>query len=154
MGGQSKPAARRAARFGLPFQPASNDDEMNALYISECEKHGHQPYLYPPGNGEMVWVAEDPDREWARIGRYLFHEAATYQSWQPAHARSAMRSNASTVEELREEGLYRIFTPEECLAYAEGVGGLILYPLCGGTPPDLAWEGLELFDAMVRPHLP
>ncbi len=31
---------------------------------------------------------------------------------------------------------------------------ILLYPFCGGTPPDLAWEAVELFDAKVRPRLP
>ena len=153
LGGQTATAARRAVRLGLPYQPANNDDDMNAAYRDECARHGHRPMLYPPGTGAMVWVAKDPDREWARIGAHLFHEASEYASWQPPGVASAMRSSARTPEELRAEGLYRILTPEECIAYGRETGSLILYPLCGGTPPEIAWEGLELFDAEVRPHL-
>ena len=157
MGGQSRTAARRAARLGLPYQPANNDDAINALYVSECEQRGHEPVLLPPGSGEMIWVAEDPEREWSRLGPYLLHDALTYASWQPSWQQgSAMQSRATTLEELQEEALYRIFTPDECVEYAESSGeegGVLLYPFCGGTPPDLAWEGVELFDEKVRPRL-
>ena len=157
MGGQSKTAARRAARLGLPYQPANNDDEINALYVSESKELGHEPVLLPPGTGEMIWIADDPEREWSRIGAYLLHDALTYASWQPEQQRTAMRSHATTLPELQAEKLYRIFTPDECVAYAESMGeraSILLYPFCGGTPPDLAWEAVELFDARVRPRLP
>ncbi len=44
-----------------------------------------------------------------------------------------------------------MLTPDECLDYArERPGaGLTLFPLCGGTPPDLGWQCLELFAAKV-----
>lgn len=157
MGGQSKTAARRAARFGLPYQPANNDDDANALYVSECEKAGHEPVLLPPGTGEMIWVADDPERTWHRLGSHLLHDARTYAGWQPPSQQgSAMQSGATTLPEMKAEGLYRILTPDQCVAYAERLGergNLLLYPLCGGTPPDLAWEAVELFDAKVRPRL-
>ncbi len=158
MGGQSKTAARRAARLNLPYQPANNDNEINAVYLEACEAHGHEPALYPPGTGEMVWVAEDPEREWSRIGSYLLHDALTYAGWQPPWQQgSAMQSRATDLAELQAEGLYKILTPDECVAYAEGLGthgSLLLYPFCGGTPPEFAWEAIEVFDAMVRPRLP
>ena len=154
MGGQSFVAARRAARFGLPFQPASNEAALHACYTEECQRRGHAPVLHPPGNGEMVWVAEDPEREWSRIGRYLLHDARAYAQWQPAKQQtSAVHSRATTAEELRAEGLYRIVTPAQCVELARARGTLMLFPLCGGTPPELAWPALELFDAQVRPHL-
>ncbi len=157
MGGQSKTAARRAAHFGLPYQPANNDDEMNALYISECEANGHEPLLFPPGTGEMIWVAEDPERAWSQLGPYLLHDALTYAGWQPSWQQgSAMQSHATTLAEMEAEGLYKILTPDACVDYAEGLGShgnLLLYPFCGGIPPDLAWQAVELFDAKVRPRL-
>lgn len=157
MGGQSRTAARRAARLGLPYQPANNDDDIGAFYRAECAARGTTPALYPPGSGEMVWVAQDPDREWDRIGRYLLHDALTYAGWQPPWQQgSAMQSRAHDEATLRAEGLYKILTPEDCVAYAKGLGeqgSLLLYPFCGGTPPDLAWEALELFDRAVRPEL-
>lgn len=157
VGGQSKAAARRAARFGLPFQPASNDPEMIALYRSECRRLGvERPLVLPPGKGEMVWVSEDPDRAWQEIGAYLLHDATTYASWQPPGQRSAVHSDARSVEELRREGKYRVLTPEECIARARSEGPLstfVHFPLCGGMPPELGWKSLELYAEEVLPQL-
>lgn len=157
MGGQSKAGARRAARFGLPFQPANNDPEMIALYRSECERLGvANPMVLPPGSGEMVWVSEDPERTWSEIGEHLLYDARTYASWQPANQRSAVHSDATTVDELRGEGKYRILTPEECVERGKAQGPLaafVHFPLCGGTPPAIGWRSLELYAERVLPHL-
>jgi hypothetical protein len=48
------------------------------------------------------------------------------------------------VAELREDsGPYRIFTPDEAIAYVRGGQLLPLAPLCGGVAPDIAWPYLE-----------
>jgi hypothetical protein len=60
------------------------------------------------------------------------------------------------VEELRAEGVYRVLTPEECLAFAEAGGdqaSLVLHPLCGGMPVDEGWSSLRLFAERVLPRL-
>ena len=75
---------------------------------------------------------------------------------QPKAQRTALRSHATSIDELRAEGKYRVLTPEECLKRAEERGPFCdfsLFPLCGGTPPDLAWECLELYASQVMPHL-
>jgi len=157
IGGQSKAGARRAARFGLPYQPATNDAEMIQLYLSECERRGvANPLVLPPGSGEMLWVSEDPDRTWSEIGPYLLHDAETYASWQPSSQRSVVHSLALDVAGLRAEGKYRVLTPDECVARAQQQGPLavfILFPLCGGTPPDLAWPSVQLYTEEVLPRI-
>ena len=50
-------------------------------------------------------------------------------------------------------GVYRVVTPEECVALAAEVGTLVLHPLMGGMPPELGWASLELFAAKVLPRL-
>jgi alkanesulfonate monooxygenase SsuD/methylene tetrahydromethanopterin reductase-like flavin-dependent oxidoreductase (luciferase family) len=156
-GGQSLAGARRAARFGLPYQPASNDPAMVALYTSECARLGHKPVVLPPGNGEMLWIARDPDRAWRELGPYLLYEATTYSSWQPATQQSsAVHSRAKTAEDLRAEGKFRVLTPDECVARAKEQGPFatfLLYPLCGGTPPELGWESVKLLCEEVLPRL-
>lgn len=157
VGGVGRNAARRAARLGLPFQPAVNTPEVLALYTSECAKRGVEtPLVLPPGPGEMIWVSEDPDRTWQEIGRYLLHEAMTYASWQPENQKTAVRSYAGSVEELRAEGKYLVLTPEQCLERAKTHGAFatfIHYPLCGGTPPELGWKSLRLFVEEVLPAI-
>jgi alkanesulfonate monooxygenase SsuD/methylene tetrahydromethanopterin reductase-like flavin-dependent oxidoreductase (luciferase family) len=158
LGGQSGAAARRAARFGLPFQPASNDPEMIELYHRECARLGvERPLLLPPGKAEMLFVSRDPDATWRAIGRHLLHDATSYASWQPpTQQHSAVHSRATTVEELRSEGIYRVLTPEQCLERARAQGAFatfLLFPLCGGTPPEIGWESVRLYGEEVLPHI-
>ena len=44
-------------------------------------------------------------------------------------------------------------TPDECVTYASERPGqaLIHFPLCGGTPPELGWQSLELYASRVLP---
>jgi alkanesulfonate monooxygenase SsuD/methylene tetrahydromethanopterin reductase-like flavin-dependent oxidoreductase (luciferase family) len=149
VGGQSRRGALRAARFGLGYQPASNDPEMERVYLAACEERGVTPQLRPPGTGEMIWVSRDPDRTWRQIGEHLLYEARVYSGWQPATQQSStVHSRAKTVDELRREGLYRVLTPEQCLERARAQGpwaAFVLYPLCGGIPPELAFESVRLY---------
>lgn len=157
VGGQSRRGALRAARFGLPYQPANNDAEMERTYVEACRERGIEPLLLPPGTGEMIFVSRDPDRTWAAIGEHLLYEARVYSGWQPAGQQSSsVHSHATTVDELRAEGLYRVLTPEACLERAEAQGpfaSFVLFPLCGGIPPALAWESVELYANEVLPKL-
>jgi hypothetical protein len=59
---------------------------------------------------------------------------------------------ASSVEELRREnGSYRILSPDEAVAQIRKNGILMMQPLAGGIPPKLAWPSLELLAAKVLP---
>jgi alkanesulfonate monooxygenase SsuD/methylene tetrahydromethanopterin reductase-like flavin-dependent oxidoreductase (luciferase family) len=158
LGGQSKAAARRAARFGLPFQPASNDAEMIALYQSECARLGvERPLVLPPGSGEMIFVSRDPERTWRELAPHLLHDAQSYASWQRAEGlQSAVHSDAATLDELRKGSVYRVLTPEQCVERGRAQGAFatfVLFPLAGGAPPALAWENVRLYAEEVLPHL-
>lgn len=158
VGGTSKAAARRAARFGLPFFPAAHMPELEAYYYAQCAEHGTTGFCMMPGvETAMLHVATDPDKAWAEVGHHLLHEARTYAGWQTPDIRSAVHSHATTVEELRAEGIYRILTPDECVEQAKAQGQLAafnLHPLCGGMPIDKAWESLHLYVESVMPRLP
>ncbi|MER7398295.1 LLM class flavin-dependent oxidoreductase [Streptomyces sp. NPDC000151] len=160
VGGGSRPAARRAARLGLPFFPSAHLPELIAYYHRQCAEHGHEGWvMQPPASTALLHVAEDPDRAWARYGEHFLYEARTYAGWQGAGIRSAVRSAATDVAALRREGVYRVLTPEECVTYAEKTekteasDSLILHPLCGGMPVDEGWRSLHLFAERVLPRL-
>lgn len=159
IGGTAKASVRRAVRFGLPLATAANLPELEAYYYQLCEEKGVKNgfCFMPPEGFFMIHVASDPDKAWKEIGHHLLHEAATYASWQTPDIRSAVHSHATTVDELREEGIYRIVTPEECIDKAKSVGpdavAFNLHPLCGGMPIDKGWESLTLFTEQVIPAL-
>jgi len=165
VGGSAPASAKRAARFGFGYYPPLGDERLSRMYYEECERLGKDPgWVATPKGPGTIFVSEDPDRTWARIGPHLLHEATTYHSWQNPGNRmpgnkqaSAVDSSATTVDELREEGVFVVLTPEECLALADELGAMgpyTLHPLCGGTPPEAGWESLELFVSKVLPNLP
>lgn len=157
IGGTSKFAARRAARFGLPLFPAKHLPELEAYYYEQCTEHGTQGFCMMPGEHvSMLFVSEDPDKTWAELGHHFLHEAALYASWQTPDIQSSMKSAATTVDELRAEGIYSVRTPDECIEIAmeQGQGAQFTHhPLCGGMPIDAGWASLQLFVDKVVPHL-
>ena len=83
----------------------------------------------------------------------MLHDARMYASW--LHdAAAASKSTADSVDALRAEGgPYRVLTPDEAVEYIGVHGVLPLHPLCGGCPPALAWETLDLVANRVMPRL-
>jgi alkanesulfonate monooxygenase SsuD/methylene tetrahydromethanopterin reductase-like flavin-dependent oxidoreductase (luciferase family) len=157
IGGSSPNAAKRAARHGMSFFPAIGDQELQDIYLSECDRLGHPPgmVLLPTGPG-FVHVAEDPDKAWAEVGEHILYEAKVYAGWQLPGQRSHVHDHAQTVDELRAGGTYRILTPEECVELGNdlgGMGSIVLHPLIGGMPPEQAWSSLELLESRVLPNL-
>jgi alkanesulfonate monooxygenase SsuD/methylene tetrahydromethanopterin reductase-like flavin-dependent oxidoreductase (luciferase family) len=153
VGGTAKASARRAARFGLPFSPAAHLPALEAYYHSQCEALGIEGMcLMPAPDVPMLFVHEDPDEAWATLGHHLLHEAATYSEWQTPDVRSALRSSATTVEQLRAEGVYQVLTPEQAAAFGPDAT-YALHPLCGGMPVDEGWRCLTLFAEQVIPRL-
>ncbi len=157
VGGLSAAAARRAARFRLPFQPSSDDEELVRLYEEACREQGFQGgFVVRPGSGEQILVSEDPERAWAQVGPHWLHDAMSYAGWQQPGRKTAVHSSATTVEALRAEGKYRVLTPEQCVERARAGGPLastVLHPLCGGTPAEVGWRSLELYADKVLPQL-
>ncbi len=153
IGGSAPASARRAARLGLPMQLPGKFPEIEALYYSECKRHGTQGFCVAPDNVVMLHVAEDPDRVWAEHGDCFMLEAMTYQGWQPEGQTSAVCSKASNAEELREEGIYRVLTPEDAVELARTNDALALHPLVGGMPVDEAWSSVQLTAEKVLPAL-
>lgn len=155
--GSTPAAARRAARFGLPFGPPLSDPALNQLYLDECRRLAVvQPRVIDPGEPFMLFVSEDPARSWKEIGPHWLHDAHSYGSWQRDDQRSYQHSRARDVDELRAEGKYVIWTPEQCLAHAAERGGAAAFnhfPLGGGIPPALGWQSLRLFADRVLPFL-
>ncbi|MFE0704572.1 LLM class flavin-dependent oxidoreductase [Streptomyces sp. NPDC058872] len=152
VGGSSRAAARRAARLGLPFFPSAHLPELDAYYRERCTEYGTEGWtMMPAERTPLLHLSEDPDRTWAEHGEHFLHEARTYASWQSEDIRSAVRSTAGSVTELREEGVYRVVTPEECAGL--GLESLVLHPLCGGMPIEEGWRSLRLFCDDVLPRL-
>ena len=156
MGGGAEASARRAARLKMWFLPTIGDPELKRIYDEESEKVGYQGMCVLPFGPAMVHVAEDPEKAWDEIKKYAMYDAQSYARVQTAGNRSLNASAATNEDELRREGLYRIVSPDECVALAEELGeagAIIMRPLMSGMPSELGWESLELFRTKVLPRI-
>lgn len=156
MGGNAPGAVRRAARFGMGMLTMGGNPELDALYRDACAEYGTKPQLFvnPVGDSPATcFIAKDVERAWREIGPYMLHDAEMYASWFQG-MRTITKSAALTVEGLRAElGNYRIFTPDEAVDRIRKHGAIMLQPLCGGVPPELAWPSLELLASEVLPRV-
>ncbi len=156
MGGNAPITVRRAARLGMGMLTMGGDPSLDEIYRQACEEAGTPAGLFVNAPGGLVssaFIAEDPDRAWRTMGPHLLHDAHMYAAWM-GEMGAASKSVAQTVDDLRKEnGPYRIFTPDEAIAHVRETGVFMGHPLCGGLPPDLAWPSLELLASVVLPAL-
>ncbi len=154
LGGSSPAAARRAARLADRFVPAL--PYLWKHYQAERERLGLP--VPPAGRAGPLFlhVAEDPDKAWARIAPHALHEANSYGRWMADTRTAGPYEPMADAAALRASGMYRVVTPEECIALANDLGPtgtLLLHPLMGGLAPDVGWSSLELFTARVLPRI-
>jgi alkanesulfonate monooxygenase SsuD/methylene tetrahydromethanopterin reductase-like flavin-dependent oxidoreductase (luciferase family) len=154
IGGNSKPAARRAARLGLFFCPSLDEPELEETYLAACREYGFRHgYCISPRAPATTFISKDPEQCWKAIGDYLMYDAAAYGAWRHPNRRAYAESFASNIEELKREGKYRVLTPEQAVQTIQESGSLHLAPLTGGVPLDIAWRSLQLFEDAVQIHL-
>jgi alkanesulfonate monooxygenase SsuD/methylene tetrahydromethanopterin reductase-like flavin-dependent oxidoreductase (luciferase family) len=155
-GGGSVAAARRAGRYGLSLLAQGSVPGMQEAYEAASRAHGHEPGMtvLPDRNTPMVtFVADDIDSAWAQLGPYLLHDALVYAAWNPGDDTTVGITRATTVDELRRESrTHRIIDVDRAVAEIRDGGMLNLVPLCGGIPPELAWQHLEIVTDAVLPR--
>lgn len=156
MGGNAPEAVRRAARFGMGMLTMGGNPALGELYRAACAEYGTEPKLFvnPVGDAPSTcFVARDVEQGWREIGPYMLHDAAMYASWFKEMG-TITKSSALSVEALRaENGNYRILTPDEAAERIRKHGMLMLQPLCGGLPPEIAWKSLSLLASDVLPSV-
>jgi alkanesulfonate monooxygenase SsuD/methylene tetrahydromethanopterin reductase-like flavin-dependent oxidoreductase (luciferase family) len=154
IGGSTPIAAKRAARLRCGFFPAIGDPKLVEIYNTECARVAFgSGFAMLPGGPGFVHVSDDPERDWARIAPHALYDAQTYAAWQTPDQRSSVHVAAQTIDDVRKSGVYRVVTPDECVALAKDMGRVILHPLMGGMSPALGWEGLKRFERDVLPRI-
>jgi alkanesulfonate monooxygenase SsuD/methylene tetrahydromethanopterin reductase-like flavin-dependent oxidoreductase (luciferase family) len=151
MGGASPASAERAARIADGYEPLA--PRLYEIYLDHLRILGKPPPddASRIGSAAYVYLAEDPERAWARIAPHAMHDANEYASW--IGNRRGPFQPVSDAAELRARGIYRVVTPQECVALARATDSLTFKPLVGGLDPEAAWESLQLFADKVLPHL-
>ncbi len=148
VGGMSPVAARRAARFGLPFYPPIEDPKLLEVYYSELQKHGKKGFAYSPKDGNtMVFVDENPEQAWEELGPYFLREMQEYSSWKVEGIPRPSEDHVMTVDDVRNSGRFAILTPAQAKEQFTKGGDrtAVLHPLAGGVPLERAWQSLRLF---------
>jgi len=155
VGGMGKNAARRAAKFGLPFFPPAVMPELETLYYEEMAKHGFKGGFVssPAEDAAMIFIDENPEQAWAELGPYFLREIQEYSSWKREGVARPFEANVESIEALRAEKKYEIITPEECARRLQEKPHetLALHPLVGGMPLERAWQCIQ--DAVVASQL-
>ena len=155
-GGGTIAAARRAGRYGLGMIGNANVPGMREAYEAACHEHGHEPgsvFLPDRDTPSVCFVADDVDKAWDEIGKYLLHDVQTYAAWNPDNETSAGFSHVDTIEELRElRQSHRIYSVAEAVERVRAGEIINLSPLCGGVPPEIAWPYLRRVGEVVIPQ--
>ena len=155
IGGQSRAAARRAARFGLPFYPPEHSDELESAYLAELERLKKKGFYMHPGTGNsMVMVEPDPERAWPELAPYMLRELQEYTTWRRAGVPRPGEEPVVSIQDLKEQKRFEILTPKRCRDQL--ISGqrqvAVLHPLAGGIPLDRGWSMLRRFsDEVLRP---
>ena len=154
LGGSSEAAARRAARIADGFAPTVTS--VWDAYREELARLGKpDPGPARQSQLETTFLAQDVDKGWEEYGPYFLHEMNAYGAWQQGDVETAFRP-VGDLDELRANSHYRVVTPDVLVAEFQASPSApftMLHPMCGGTPPDLAWKSLRLFENEVLPHL-
>ncbi|MBN2624630.1 MAG: LLM class flavin-dependent oxidoreductase [Acidimicrobiales bacterium] len=157
IGGASRAAARRAARFGDGFALGGPERGLGDAYREACAALGRTPgpVLVPP-QPMAVHVADDPEAAWARIAPHALHELNRYSAW-AAGFEGHLYERVTDADQARKDGFYAVLTPDECVDVArrlEADNSTVLFkPLIGGLDPEVSWASFELFVSKVLPAL-
>ncbi|OBI14004.1 LLM class flavin-dependent oxidoreductase, partial [Mycobacterium sp. E2497] len=155
VGGMSAAAARRAARFGLPFSPPMAMPEVEAVYERELRDRGTTGFVYHPESGSRVTLLHaDPDEAWSCYGAFIMNEAAEYSGWKRPGVPRPNEAGATSIEDLRRLNHVEILTPAQLVDQIRaGRREVVMNPLMGGLPIDAGWASLHLLTDDVLPHV-
>lgn len=154
MGGNSAPAARRAAREGDGF--VAGMPHLNDIYQAECARHGKTPRYQGDMAFSYLYVSEDPERDWERLAPFGIYECNCYARWQSSADVDMMFSSALDAEGLKALGTYQVVRPEQVLEKAPTLApndAYVLHPLVSGLDADLSWSTLRNFFEKVAPRV-
>ena len=156
VGGMSRVAVRRAARFGLPFNPPQHQPELEAYYHAELERHGKRGFYIHPGAGNSMLVVDDePESAWAELAPYFLRELREYSSWKREGVPRPGEEPVESLDALKRQRRFEVIRPDVCRALFESGGRsmAVLHPLAGGIPLDRGWRILRDFSEQVLAKL-
>lgn len=156
-GGGSVAAVRRAGRHGIGFFGQGGDPSLADVYADEARRQGHEPkfcFVPPLDLPTAVFVTDDVDAAWEELGPYFLHDVGGYAGFGSAVDDMASVSAATTVDELRTaDRTHKVLTVDEAVEQTSSGIPLVLHPLLGGLPPEIAWRYLRTVAEEVVPRV-
>jgi probable F420-dependent oxidoreductase len=161
VGGYTRSAYRRAARYGDGLVPAGNLEQARDAYVEELRaagKDASRPRLAATVGGAMFFaVSNDPEKTWREMAPHVAYHINMYASW------SGTTQSYPRIDDLGQlkqyPGFLTVVTPEEAIMRIKAATAYVplerWYTMVRppGYPLDKARENLELFASRVIPHL-
>ena len=157
VGGFSKAAARRAARYGDGYIGPLNRG-MYEMYLSEVKAAGKDPARARVIGGDLwLIVSEDPGRTFVECAPNLLYWFNAYSRWF-AGSDTSPWPHLDNKEQILSLGLATIVTPEDAVKHIKArtadvpveIFTMMLMP--PGSPINSVQTSLELFAKKVMPH--
>jgi alkanesulfonate monooxygenase SsuD/methylene tetrahydromethanopterin reductase-like flavin-dependent oxidoreductase (luciferase family) len=162
IGATTEPGVRRAARLGDGYVPLTDLlDEHVLIYRDELEAAGRAGHgRMFAGIGQPI-IAEDPEREWAKVGPYALYQTKMYVEWEQANSTARGGYDFSGLQEpddLLRAGMFQLW--DGPTAVAELAGILDRYPeledihFWGHLPGEPVDSGSNRLEFLARRVLP
>lgn len=157
MGGQSKPAIRRAARFGCHLLPSSTTDfDLVEYYHAALREHGRDPAQFRIKCFRPLYCCEDANAGWEEVKEHYLYQHNLYRRWY-REAGDSMAPDLARADDLPRT-TYIVGTPDECerairrlhqdLPFDE----FMFWACPPGLPVERATRSIELFAREVMPR--
>ncbi len=157
IGGQSKPAIRRAARFGCGLLPSSTTPfDVQKAYHDALRSAGRDPADHSMKCFRALYCCEDAEHGWREIRDHYLYQANDYRRWY-REAGDAVDPDLEDAEQL-DRGNFICGTPNDCEAAIRRLREQIPFEefvhwaFPPGFPVDKASRSLELFAREVMPR--
>lgn len=157
MGGQSKPAIRRAARLGCHLLPSSTTDfDLVRFYHDALRQHGRDPADYRMKCFRPLYCTADGARGWEEVKSHLLYQHNLYRRWY-RQAGDSEAPELSNPDDLPRQ-TYIVGTPDDCeraireLQQQLPFDEFVFWSHPPGFPVERATASLELFAREVIPR--
>lgn len=157
VGGFSRAAARRAAKYGDGYIGPS-DKTIYQTYLDELRAAGKDPGKARVMGGELwLMVSDDPDKTFAACAPHLLYWFNSYAKWFEG-ADTSPWPHFDSADQLRSANLVNILTPDQAVNHLKKriaevpVEMYTMMLSAPGADMSSVEKGLELFAKKVMPH--
>ena len=157
IGGQSKAAIRRAARFGCGLLPSSTTSfDVVGSYHDALRAYGRDPADYSMKCFRPLYCCQDSKRGWEEIKEHYLYMHNAYRRW---YREAGDLDEADLLDpDALPRDTYICGTPDECTEAIERLqqefpfDEFIFWAQAPGFPIDKSTRSLELFAEEVMPR--